>query len=156
MTAIDLRAAVASDQQAVVALQFAAFAENRVVLGAEPLPLLGAYDAIFADARAWQVWLAEVAGALAGVLILQPRLDDLYIWSIGTAPAHRGRGIGRFLLAQAERQAVALERPLLRLSTGQKLAGNVAWYGRAGFTVEREEKMSDRVLVHMAKRMSAL
>nr|WP_249729698.1 GNAT family N-acetyltransferase [Chelatococcus sp. YT9] len=147
--------ATAADHAAVLALQHRAFAGNRLLLGAEPLPLLADYDEIFADSGAWEIWLAVAAEGLAGVLILMPRQDDLYIWSIATDPAFRGRGVGRDLLAHALARAKALELPALRLCTGRVLSENVAWYARAGFVIEREEVRPDRVLVHMARTLAA-
>jgi len=44
-----------------------------------------------------------------------------------------------------------LARGLVRLYTGQKLTGNVAWYSRHGYQVERLEAMPDRTAVHMVK-----
>ena len=148
-----IRLAAANDHAAVLALQHAAYARNRMLLNAEPLPLLADYDAIFADRETWEIWLALVEG-LAGALILTPRQDDLFIWSIATDPAFQGRGVGRALLAHALVRARALKLPCLRLCTGLALVENVAWYTRAGFVIEREEIMPDRVLVHMAKTLA--
>jgi len=61
---------------AVNALQHAAYARNRTVLGLEPLPLTVDYATIVAD---YEVWLWEEDGALEGVLILEMRADDLLI-----------------------------------------------------------------------------
>ena len=41
---------------------------------------------VFAD---YEVYLAERDGALDGVLILEPRADDLLIWSVAVAPRRR-------------------------------------------------------------------
>ena len=71
-----LRRARATDVAAVNALQHAAYARNRTVLGLEPLPLTVDYATIVAD---YEVWLWEEDGALEGVLILEMRADDLLI-----------------------------------------------------------------------------
>src|SRR5205807_9192930 len=94
-----LRQAIRDDLPAVTALQRAAYAKNRAILGVEPLPLLADYEQVFAD---YEVYLAEREGALEGVLILEPRADDLLIWSVATAPAGQGRGIGNHMLGFAE------------------------------------------------------
>jgi ribosomal protein S18 acetylase RimI-like enzyme len=146
----DLRRASSADVEDVSALQHAAYARNRAILGVEPLPLLADYAAILAD---YEVWLAERGGILEGVLILELRPDDLLIWSVATAPNAQGRGIGRGLLAAAEERAVALGRGTMRLYTGEKLTGNVAWYRRHGYSVERTEQLADRRAVHMVKRL---
>jgi ribosomal protein S18 acetylase RimI-like enzyme len=145
-----LRRAAIDDLGAVTALQHAAYARNRTILGVEPLPLLADYRTVFSD---YEVYLAERDGALDGVLILQPRADDLLIWSVATAPGAQGRGVGNLMLAFAETRARGLGLPCIRLYTGEKLTGNIAWYNRHGYAHERTEDMGDRRAVHLIKQL---
>jgi ribosomal protein S18 acetylase RimI-like enzyme len=146
-TLAGLRRATAADVDAVTALQRAAYARNREILGVEPLPLQADYDEVVAH---YEVWLAEGDG-LEGVLILEQRPDDLLIWSVATHPQVQGRRLGRRLLAAAEDRAAALGKRVMRLYTGEPLTGNIAWYRRHGYAVERVEQMPDRRAVHMVK-----
>jgi ribosomal protein S18 acetylase RimI-like enzyme len=143
-----LRRANAGDVDVVTAFQRAAYAKNRLLLGVEPLPLLADYTTILAE---YEAWLYESADGLDGVLILEPRADDLLIWSIATAPRLHGQGLGRLLLAAAEERTRALGLAVVRLYTGEKLTGNIAWYERHGFVRERVEDLGDRRAVHMMK-----
>ena len=145
-----LRRAAVSDVAAVTAFQHAAYARNRTVLGLEPLPLTVDYADILAHS---EVWLLEAGDALEGVLILEPRVEDLLIWSVAVAPELQRRGIGNRLLAFAEARAHELGRRNVRLYTGHKLAGNIAWYERHGFVQERIEQRGERRLVHMLKAL---
>jgi ribosomal protein S18 acetylase RimI-like enzyme len=145
-----LRRATRDDLPAVTALQRAAYAKNRVLLGVEPLPLLADYGQVFSD---YEVYLAERDGALDGVLILEPRADDLLIWSVATAPEAQGRGVGNLMLAFAESRARELGRTCMRLYTGQPLTGNIAWYTRHGYAHESTEDMGDRVRVNLIKQL---
>ncbi len=145
-----LRRASVGDVAAVTALQRAAYAKNRPLLGVEPLPLLADYRRILAD---YETWLCEGADGLDGVLILEPRTDDLLIWSIATAPHLHGRGLGRRLLAAAEERTRALGLAVVRLYTGEPLTHNIAWYERHGFVRERVEQLADRRAIHMMKRI---
>jgi ribosomal protein S18 acetylase RimI-like enzyme len=135
---------------AIVALQRAAYARNRTILGVEPLPLMADYEAIFPR---YEFHVVDGAQALDGVLILEPRADDLLIWSVASAPSARGRGVGNAMLAFAETRARALGLPCIRLYTGEKLSLNIAWYTRHGYRHERTEDMGDRVAVHLIKRL---
>ncbi len=145
-----LRRAGAADVAAVTALQQAAYAKNRGILGIEPLPLLADYAEVLAD---YEVWLLDGENGLDGVLILEPRAEDFLIWSIGVAPHRAGTGLGNRLLAAADERARALGYRVMRLYTGDKLVHNVAWYERHGFVQERIEDLGDRRLVHMMKRL---
>jgi ribosomal protein S18 acetylase RimI-like enzyme len=147
---VTLRRATFDDLPAVVALQQAAYAKNRPLLGVEPLPLLADYAEIF---RGYEVWLAERDRALDGVLILEPRVDDLLIWSVAVAPAAQGRGVGNTMLVFAEARARELGRTCIRLYTGQPLTANIAWYGRQGYVHERTEDLGDRRIVHLIKQL---
>src|SRR5262249_35444135 len=142
--------ATAEDVAAVTAMQRAAYAKNRPLLGVEPMPLLADYTKILAE---YETWLHEGPSGLEGVLILQPRKDDLLIWSIATAPQLHGRGLGRQLLDFAEERTRAHGRSVIRLYTGEPLTHNIAWYERHGFAHERLEDMGDRRAVHMVKRL---
>ena len=145
-----LRRAGQADVAAVNALQHAAYARNRTILGLEPLPLTVDYATIVAD---YEVWLLEQGDALEGVLILETRADDLLIWSVAVAPEVQGRGIGNRLLTVAEARARELGRRKVRLYTGEKLTGNIAWYERHGFAREKIEVLGERRLVHMMKAL---
>jgi ribosomal protein S18 acetylase RimI-like enzyme len=145
---VKLRRAGAADLPAIVALQRAAYSKNRPILGVEPLPLLVDYADIL---KSHEVWLADGAGGLEGVLILQAAPDHLLIWSIATAPSLQGSGLGRRLLADAEARTRELGLARLRLYTGEPLTGNIAWYARHGYVRERVEDLGDRRIVHMVK-----
>jgi len=135
----NVRRATIDDLPAVVALQRAAYAKNRAN-----------YAAIFSD---YEVYLAERDGELEGVLILEPRADDLLIWSVATAPAVQGRGIGNTMLEFAEGRARELGHACMRLYTGEPLTGNIAWYRRYGYAHERTEDLGDRRIVHLIKQL---
>jgi GNAT superfamily N-acetyltransferase len=145
-----LRRAGPQDLAVLVALQHAAYARNRELLGVEPIPLKADYRMVLAER---EVWVLDGGTGLRAALILQPRSGDLVIESIAAEPASRGRGFGRALLAAAETRAGELGLATLRLYTGAPLGHLIAWYGRHGYAVERREALSDREIVHMVKHL---
>lgn len=145
---ITFRRATEADRPAVEALQTAAYARNRRLLGVEPLPLQADYAEIFAT---MEVWLAEERDQLRGALILHPRADDMLIWSIAASPDAPRQGIGQIMLDAAEVRARQLGRRTMRLYTGAVLEGLIRWYHRNGYEIERHEKLADRHITHMIK-----
>lgn len=144
-----LRRAGRSDLDAVVVLQHAAYARNRELLGVEPLPLMVDYETIFRD---YEVWVTA-QGEITGVLVLEPRRDDLLIWSIATDTSRQKSGVGHAMLAAAEARARELGLNTMRLYTGATLQHLVDWYTRNGYAIENIEELSDRKLAHMIKRL---
>ena len=145
-----LRRARSDEVEKITAFQHAAYARNRDILGVMPIPLQADYTSILTH---YEIWLHEDSDRLAGVLILEPRTDDLLIWSVATAPQARSRGIGNALLAFAETRARELGKRIIRLYTGEPLVDNIAWYKRRGYVIERTEARSDRRIVHMVKNL---
>jgi ribosomal protein S18 acetylase RimI-like enzyme len=144
----ELRRARPHEAATIAAFQRGAYERNRAILGVEPIPVQADYADILRD---YEVWLYESESKLAGVLIVEPRRDDLLIWSVATAPGARSRGLGNRLLVAAETRARELGKRLIRLYTGELLVNNVGWYQRRGYAIERTETMSDRRIVHMKK-----
>lgn len=143
-----LRRARLDELPQIEALQKAAYARNRILLGVEPVPLLWDYARVF---REREVWVLDGADGIAGVAILQPRADDLLTDSIAACPTAQGFGFGNLLLTAGEVRARALGKRTVRLYTGEPLSANIHWYRRKGYAIERVEQLPDRRLVHMAK-----
>lgn len=149
-----LRRASLADLPSLEGVQQAAFARNRDILEREPIPLQWNYADVFRAREVWVLDEPENGGTdseCAGVLILQPRMTDLFVDSIAIAPGFQGRGLGHELLEAAEMRARALGRRALRLITGEKLVENVHWYRRNGYEIEEMEELSDRRVMHMTK-----
>ena len=138
----------------MVRLQRAAFARNRELLGVAPLPLLADYKVVLAEKDVWVAIKDESDGEqVLGVLVLERRAADLMIESIATDPLAQGQGLGRVMLDAAEAQAKNLNYNVVRLYTGKPLTHLIDWYSRHGYTIEREEPLSDRTIMHMMKRL---
>lgn len=147
-----LRRATGADAPALAASLERSYSANRDILGVEPIPLLTPATEIL---DRYETWLAEDRDGLAGALMLEPRRDDLLIWSLSVDPGRQGTGSGRALLAAAEARAARLGVGTVRLYTGEKLTRNVAWYTRHGYATERTERMPDRTAVHMVKHIQS-
>lgn len=150
------RLAVASDAGLVQAISAAAYIPAYLpVIGAVPRPATEDYTGFILSGS---VWLAELGEEACGVLVLEGGQDFLMVWSVAVDPRYQRRGLGRALLAHAERCAAARGAPELRLYTNKRMTRNIALYASCGFVETGERPHPSRpgeVLVHMAKPVRA-
>jgi ribosomal protein S18 acetylase RimI-like enzyme len=148
-----LRRATAEDADKLAALARAAYARHVAVIGREPMPMTADWGRLLSEQ---EIWIVDgAAGEAVASLALDVQADHVMIWSVAVAPTHQQRGLGRRLMTFAEARARELRRPELRLFTNARMAGNVALYGRLGYSETLREQLPDRVLVHMSKAVDA-
>jgi GNAT superfamily N-acetyltransferase len=150
MADIQLRQATAADVAAIRALTRAAYAKWVSLIGREPVPMTADYDAAILTHR---FDLLERDGRLAALIETVDEGDQLLIENVAVAPAFQGQGLGRALLAHAERLAAELGRPRLRLFTNRRFAENIRLYQSVGYVIDCEEDVGFAVRVHMSKRV---
>ncbi|SKA41533.1 Acetyltransferase (GNAT) family protein [Enhydrobacter aerosaccus] len=148
---LSIRRASPADAEAVRMLTRAAYAKWVPRIGREPLPMKADYEQAV---REHIVDLLFSGAEMAGLIETIDEGDHLLIENIAIAPAFQRRGLGRHLLAHAERLAVTLGRSELRLYTNPEFTGNVDLYRRHGYGVDREEAFLGGVTVYMSKRLA--
>ncbi len=83
--------------------------------------------------QSWDLQVADHQGQIVGLLALKPslnRIDQLFV-----APEYQSRGVGRRLLEFAK-----IQMPKeIWLRTAEKNARAIAFYTRAGFSIDRVE-----------------
>lgn len=131
-----IRPAVAADAAAVQACIHAAFSPYIERIGRPPAPML--LD-IAKEIEAGHVWVAEVAGQLAGTIVQYRTDQGYYIDTVATAPEVRGTGVGRALLQFAEAEAHRRDCDEVYLCTNSRMVENQALYSRVGY-IEYERK----------------
>ena len=143
-----LRAASSADVAAIEALIAAAYAKWVPLIGREPKPMTVDYARALVDHR---IDLIEADGALCGLIEMAVEERALLIVNVAVAPDRQGQGLGRRLLAHAER--VAAERGLarLRLYTNGLFTENIRLYERFGYRIDREETFPGGQIVHLSK-----
>ena len=146
------------DAAAVAALIRAAFAAQSVVT--DPLPsALRITEADVAEhLRIGGGAVAEVAGGLAGSALWAEQDGGLYLGRLAVAPAWRGRGIAKALVAAAEAAARAMGLPRIHLSTRLVLLDNRRLFAACGFvetTREAHPGYAEATFVNMEKRLIA-
>jgi GNAT superfamily N-acetyltransferase len=128
----------------------AAYAHYVPRIGREPAPMSADYGALIAQR---EVWVACVEGRAVGVLVLRPAPGSLLLENVAVEPSWQGHGIGRELIAFAERHARELGLPEVVLYTNERMTENLGFYPRLGY-VETERRVEDGFSrVYFAKRL---
>jgi len=148
---VQLRRAVAADAATVRVLTREAYAKWVPLIGREPKPMQADYEAAIARHR---IDLAYLDGVLAGLVETVVEPDHLLVENVAVSPAFQGRGIGRALMAHAERLAVSGGYAEVRLYTNQCFTSNIDLYRRLGYRIDREEQLAVGVAVHMSKAVT--
>ncbi len=119
-------------------------------MGCEPGPMLDDYGKRVADGAAFVV---EVAGRIAGVLVLLPGDDHLLLDNVAVDIGLQGHGIGTSLIAFAEAEAVRRGYGEIRLYTHETMVENVRMYERLGYQETGRGKQAGYHRVFMRKRL---
>ena len=150
-----LRPATADDYDAIVACIEAAFTPWVEIIGMKPIALTADYHN-FIDRKVIYVVGGDQSGELAGLLIIYPVDNNLYIDTIAVNPAYQKHGLGRHLLNFAEQEAREMGLDKLTLVTNAKQISNQAYYRKNGFVeTHRTTLEPGRVGVWMAKTLAA-
>src|SRR5262249_9181775 len=108
-------------------LTWQAYAKWGPIIGREPVPMTTDYaDAV----QNHRIDLVHVDGALAALLETVQKSDHLLVESVAVRPAFQGRGLGRKLMAHAERIGASLGYGEIRLYTNRLFVENVQLYLR--------------------------
>lgn len=104
-------------------------------IGRRPAPMDDDYGARIAGGL---VDVAEEAGVLLGLIVLVVGDGFLLVETVAVDPPRQGLGVGRALLAHADRTATRLGLAELRLYTNASMTENLELYPRLGYReVER-------------------
>ncbi|MEU0498108.1 GNAT family N-acetyltransferase [Mycobacterium sp. NPDC006124] len=99
-------------------------------IGRPPAPMVADYAALLDTSR---VWVVDLDGEIAGVLVTEARPDHLLLDVVAVAPAAQGEGLGRLLLRRADDDARERGLPEIRLCTNAAMTENLDYYPRRGF-----------------------
>ena len=115
--------------RAVVDAAYAHYVER---LGKPPGPMLDDYDAVARAPLAF-VMAREGNDEVIGLAVLLDRPDGWLLDNVALDPAWRGHGLGRQLMAFAERLARDAGQAGLALYTHELMHENIALYERLGY-----------------------
>jgi ribosomal protein S18 acetylase RimI-like enzyme len=148
MNGYSLRLANDEDSPQVTRLVRAAYEHYVERIGMLPGPMTEDYGRVI---RERLVTVAEVDGAIAGVIVLGVDDEGFVIENVAVHPSQQGRGLGRALLERAEAEAVRRGFDTIHLYTHEKMTENLALYSRIGYVEYARRSQGDFSLVYMHK-----
>lgn len=132
-----VRPANLNDADAVASCVRAAFTPYIERIGKPPAPMLADFPELIADGK---VWVAEMIGQVAGVLVQYETEAGFYIDTVAALPELQGTGVGRVLLLFAESEATWRGYRSIYLCTNIKMTENQVFYPKIGY-IEYERKL---------------
>ena len=103
------------------------------------------------DIELYQLWVADIAGDLAGVIAITTDQSEEYVeagWDItipaivthrlAVSPHYGGQGVAGALLMQAEHEAIRRAIPLLRIDTNTKNQATQKLFPKLGYKYSGE------------------
>ena len=150
--ALAFRRATAADAASARDLTREAYAKWVPVIGREPRPMTADFDAAIRDHRVDLLCQGERVVALIET-VAEP--EALLIENVAVSPAWQGRGLGRRLMAHAERLAAEMGYGEIRLYANARFVENIALYQRLGYAIARQEPFLGGWVTHMRKTLGA-
>jgi ribosomal protein S18 acetylase RimI-like enzyme len=150
MDELRIRAATAADVSAIANIVDQAYRHYIARIGKRPGPMLDDYAARVSEGT---LWVLEEGPVIAAIIVLLPAPNYLLLDNIAVSPARQGLGLGRWLLAFAEAEALRRGYREIRLYTHQTMVENQRLYASIGYeeTGRGSEAGYDRVF--MRKRL---
>ncbi|MCR9221540.1 MAG: GNAT family N-acetyltransferase [Alphaproteobacteria bacterium] len=131
--ALALRPARPEEATRLAAIAEAAYARYLARMDRRPAPMDADYAGAIAAGHA--AVLADADDRAVGFLIQFPRAEDWFVENVAVDPALQGGGLGRRLMAEAERAARAAGRTRVRLYTNVAMTENIPFYEALGYRV---------------------
>lgn len=121
-------------------------------IGRRPAPMDDDYREKIA---AGEVYVAEADGVVVGIVVLITAEDHVLVENVAVDPGFQGCGIGRSLMAFAERHAHEHDLDELRLYTNAAMTENLTLYPALGYHEDDRRTEAGFERVFFSKRLTA-
>ena len=148
-----IRTAILKDVRAIEAVILDAYGKYVERIGRTPAPMEADYEQLVAKG---DVWVLELDGEVAGLMILRSEPDHLLIGNVAVASAYQGHRLGSRLLAHAEAEAQRRGYEEMRLFTNEMMHENLAIYTRLGWSPYDQAEQDGFRRVFMRKRVPSV
>jgi GNAT superfamily N-acetyltransferase len=120
-------------------------------IGRPPGPMLEDYTALVKESR---VSVIEKGGIIQAILVLIPEKNSLLLDNVAVSPSTQGLGLGRRMMEYAEKIALEVGYPSIRLYTNEAMAENTRYYSRLGYVETHRVEERGFKRVYMSKDLS--
>lgn len=131
-SSVSIRPARTEDASEIRALVRDAYALYIPRMDREPAPILADYSSLIDTGF---VTVAEQSGSIRGILVSYPRDGHLHVENVAVAADGQGTGVGRALMAHAERTAGEKNLPAIELYTNEVMTENIPFYTALGYAI---------------------
>ena len=145
---VKLRIAAAADVPRLTELVDAAYGHYVERIGGQPRPMTDDYADVV---RTRRVTVAERAGQIVGLIVLEIDNQQITVDNVAVDPAHQGTGVGRALLEHAEAAARDAGHDAIYLYTHELMTENLALYSGIGYVEYERHQHGPARLVHFRK-----
>lgn len=108
-----------------------AYAKYVTRMGCKPAPMIADFASQIALG---QVFIALSEASVVGYVVFYRKTDHLHLENVAVSPEHAGKGLGKALIATAERAAVSDGLNAVELYTNEHMTENLSMYPKLGYT----------------------
>ena len=147
---MEIRPAQVEDAAAITECVAAAYRHYLARIGKPPGPMLDDYIAVIQKHR---VFILVDDVRIIGVLVLIRQDKSLLLDNVAVHPQYQGKGLGRELMALAEKEAQRLGYTAVTLYTNERMTENIELYKKLGYTETERKTEQGYQRVYMRKSM---
>ena len=150
LTSLPIVRAQLADAPQVASCVEAAYQHYIARIGKPPGPMLDDYVKIISQHL---VWIIKHEGQVVGLIVLMEKEGGMLLDNVAVHPAYQGQGVGRRLMAFAEREARQRGFDDLHLYTHEKMSENLKIYEKLGFVETERRSESGYERIYMKKSL---
>ncbi|WP_085688212.1 MULTISPECIES: GNAT family N-acetyltransferase [unclassified Pseudomonas] len=145
-----IRRAQPQDVECITALVTEAYTPYIARIGKKPAPMLEDYRQVLQDN---ETFVLTDNGEVVGVLVMNPEETELLLVNVAVSARHKGKGLGKVLMAFCEEHARAKGLAAVRLYTHERMIENIEIYKKLGYLETRRATEDGFARVFMRKAL---
>lgn len=125
-----IRRAEPQDAECITALVTEAYTPYIARIGKKPAPMLEDYRQVLQEN---ETFVLTDNDEVVGVLVMSPESTELLLVNVAVSARHKGKGLGKVLMAFCEEHALGKGMAAVRLYTHERMIENIDIYKKLGY-----------------------